>query len=240
MAVQHLLAILQDLQACSGRQRFQSIGLDSELLRELETQTLRFSSLTEHLLLDCSKARSFARTLFQLLLFQAQKLTENTDATPSTRPESRSGACVALGTDEDVESFVAAVRSRRSLELEEVSQRIGKSAKQGSENQDSLVTQLLTLANTAQGLGERLCATMARHSRVMAERHLQMAPPWQSLKRPEGNEILQSPRGLGRLVVHMVWEEREGDFELAETLPARLRLLLGRPLGYFIFSFIGL
>ena len=92
VAVQHLLAILQDLKACSGRQRFQSIGLDFELLRELETQTLRFASLTERLLLDCSKARSFARTLFQLLLFQAQKLTENTDATPSTRPESRSGA----------------------------------------------------------------------------------------------------------------------------------------------------
>ncbi|CAE7506809.1 APC4 [Symbiodinium sp. CCMP2456] len=224
VAVQHLLAILQDLKACSGRQRFQSIGLDSELLCELETQTLRFSSLTEHLLLDCSKARSFARTLFQLLLFQAQKLTENTDATPSTRPESRSGACVALGTDEDVESFVAAMRSRRSLELEEVSQRIGKSAK-GSENQESLVTQLMTLSSTAEGLGEQLCAAMARCSRVMAERHLQMAPPWQSLKRPEGSETLQSPRGLGRPVVHMVWEEREGDSQLVETLPARLRLL---------------
>eukprot|EP00439_Symbiodinium_sp_Y106_P038938 s1268_g4.t1 len=225
VAVQHLLAILQDLKACSGRQRFQSIGLDFELLRELETQTLRFASLTEHLLLDCSKARSFARTLFQLLLFQAQKLTENTDATPSTRPESRSGASVALG-DEDVESFVAAVRSRRSLELEEVSQRIGKSVKPQGESQDSLVAQLMTLATTAEGLGERLCAAMARHSCVVAERHLQMTPPWQSLRPEPVHESPQSPRGLGRPVVHMVWEERGGDSqELAETLPARLRLL---------------
>ena len=226
VAVQHLLAIIQDLKACSSARRFQSIGLESELLRQLDTETLSFASMSEHLLLDCSKARCFVRTLFQLLLFQSQKLTESTEGTPSNRQESR------VASSSDVDDFVEAVRERRSLELEEVTRRIGK-AQAATSEEESLVAQLAILAGTSEGLGKQLCATMARHSHVLAERHLQLAPPWQSLRpelRPEAvwSEV-PSPRGLGRPVVHMVWEDRaeraEGsEAHLPETLPERLRI----------------
>ena len=230
--MQHLLAILQDLKACSGRQRFKTIGLDLELLLQLEVQTLRFASLSEHLLLECSQARSFARTLFQLLLFQAQKLTESAEGTPSTRPDNRGAtASVALGTkNEDVDCFVAAMRGRRSLELEEVSQRIGKpqakpEAKPEATSEESLVAQLAMLATTAEGLGQRLCTTMARQSCKLAERHLELAPPWRSLRPELAWSDVPSPRGLGRPVVHMVWEDRVRQEELAETLREGLRLV---------------
>ena len=226
VAVQHLLAIIQDLKACSGTQRFKSIGLDNGLLCQLDTQTLSFASMTEHLLLDCSKARCFVRTLFQLLLFQAQKLTESTEGTPSNRPDSKAISSA------DIDDFVAAVRERRSLELEEVTRRIGKAQ---ATDEESLVTQLATLTAAAEGLGTQLCAAMARHSHVLVEQRLRLAPPWQSLRpehrpevRPELARSGASPRGMARPVVHMAWEDREvkedSDQALAETLPEQLRL----------------
>ncbi|CAE8619455.1 unnamed protein product, partial [Polarella glacialis] len=138
VAAQHLLAIIHELEACaeSGSRRFRAIGLEKgsssgTVLRRLASRTRRFAKLTELLLLDSARARRFARTLFQLLLRQAQKLSEQTPAegTPSSRlAGADSGAGSAAPSQADLDDFVAAARRRQSLELADVTERIGAPA----------------------------------------------------------------------------------------------------------------
>lgn len=79
--------------------------------------TQDFLKLTELLLIDVSQARSFARTLLQVLLRIALRLAEQ----PST------GDPGAMGTPsrEDMDSFVARMQRHESLDLAEVTRRIG-------------------------------------------------------------------------------------------------------------------
>lgn len=244
VAVQHLLAILQELKAYANWIRFSSIGLDLGLLEELELRVMKFSGLTEQLLIDSSHARRFARTLFHLLLYQAQKLTEGNEATgtPSSRVDTAS--CSAPNPS-DVEGFLA---RQQSLELHEVTMRIGNRTKsspppavagssgEGLEDPEaSLASQVAELVALSGGLGQRICQAMARQSAPLLCESLAAPPPWCCVSSPELRAVasadaaswVPSPRGLGRPIIHMVWEDLSTDkgHGVKETLPEQLLLL---------------
>lgn len=117
VAGHHILTILHDLHACAGwAQKFRAVGLDVPLLRSLMAHTQEFNSLTEILLLECSKARRFVRTLFQVLLRLAQRFSEQ----PAVVEPGNSAP-----TKEDMDDLIMRLQARESLELTEVTRRIG-------------------------------------------------------------------------------------------------------------------
>ncbi|CAJ1405596.1 unnamed protein product [Effrenium voratum] len=229
VAVQHLQSILQDLKACAGR--FSSLGLDFGLLDELETQVTGFSALTEQLLLDVSAARRFARTLFQLFLYQAQKLSEG--APEAGTPSSRADGSYAAPSPSEVDDFVAAVR-QQSLELEDVTARIGTRPKvSGEDGRESLASKMARLVSDAERLGQRICSAMARHSSPLLCQSLEVVSPWRAvyseLRAAAGADMaagVPSPRGLGRPMLHMAWQDLPQQKDtLVESLPEELLLL---------------
>jgi len=117
VAGHHILTILHELHACaSWTQKFKSIGLDVEPLQNLMHHAQELLRLIELLLIDCSQARRFVRTLFQVLLRMAQRLAEQ----PMTAAETGASA----PSKEDMDDFVDRMRRRHSLELAEVTNRI--------------------------------------------------------------------------------------------------------------------
>lgn len=238
VAVQHMLTILQELKVCAGWDRFASIGLDSALISQLEEQVMRFGALTEQLLLDSSHSRRFARTVFHLLLYQAQKLSEgatpdNTTGTPSSRLDP--AHCTAPNPS-DVEDFVA---RQQSLELKEVTSRIGSRAKASEADEEeveaSLAFQVTQLVSLARGLGQRICSAMARHSAPLMCESFSAPSPWHCVASPElravasadAASLVPSPRGIGLPRVHMAWEDLSTNQGkgLKETLPEQLLIL---------------
>jgi len=113
VAGHHLLAILHDLHArAAWPQKFQSIGLSVEPLQRLQLLTWDFIRSTELLLIECSKARRFTRTLFQVLLRMSHKILEQP---PPTEPGP---------SQEEMNDFIGRMQRGESLELVEVMQRI--------------------------------------------------------------------------------------------------------------------
>mmetsp|Transcript_17339 Transcript_17339/g.38426 ORF Transcript_17339/g.38426 Transcript_17339/m.38426 type:complete len:775 (+) Transcript_17339:77-2401(+) len=237
VAVQHMLTILQELKVCAGWDRFTSIGLDSALISQLEEQVMRFAALTEQLLLDSSYARRFARTVFHLLLYQAQKLSEgatpdNTTGTPSSRLDP--AHCTAPNPS-DVEDFVA---RQQSLELKEVTSRIGSRAKASDAEEEveaSLAFQVAQLVSLVKGLGQGISSEMARHSAPLMCESFSAPSPWHCVASPElravasadAASLVPSPRGIGLPRVHMAWEDLSTNQGkgLKETLPEQLLIL---------------
>merc|ERR1719210_3335300 len=86
VAGHHILTILQELLAyASWLQKYKSIGLEVGPLRSLMTRTQDFNKLTELLLIECSQARRFVKTLLQVLLRTGQRLA--TPEQPSVASE---------------------------------------------------------------------------------------------------------------------------------------------------------
>ena len=234
VAMQHMLTILQELKACACWDRFLSIGLDPALITELEEQVMRLSALTEQLLLDSSHARRFARTLFQLLLYQAQRLSEgapDTTGTPSSRLDP--ATCTAPNPSE-VEDFVM---RRQSLELKEVTSRIGARTKASAPEEEmeaSLSSQVIQLVSCAEGLGQRLCRAMERYTSPLFCESFSVTSPWHCVASPELRAVasadaassVPSPRGLGRSIVHMAWEaQNKSEEKSKDAVPQQLLIL---------------
>eukprot|EP00931_Biecheleriopsis_adriatica_P067109 TRINITY_DN41302_c0_g1_i1.p1 TRINITY_DN41302_c0_g1~~TRINITY_DN41302_c0_g1_i1.p1 ORF type:complete len:877 (-),score=177.17 TRINITY_DN41302_c0_g1_i1:56-2488(-) len=243
VAAQHLLTIIHELQACaSWGRRFRSIGLEEALLQRLAAQTASFAKLTELLLLDCSRARRFTRTLFQLLLCQAQKLSEGAGeggSTPSSRGLEPNASAPSQA---DVDDFVAAARQKQSLELDDVTKRIGAKVEEpngthsGADEEFSLATVLQELVTEAEQLAQSIASAMASQSEVLACQPVWAPSPWTSVASPElravasadATSAVPSPRSQGRSMIHMVWESQPAAEpqkhlqQLGQVLPAKL------------------
>jgi len=240
VAGHNILTILHELHACaSWTQKFKSIGLDIGLLRGLMAQTQRFLHLTELLLMECSEARRFVRTLFQVLIRQSQKLSDQ----PIT---AEPGASAPL--KEDMDAFIACMQQNQSLELSEVTGRISGAAPavmvtspaggrlprqldaasaQPSSIASSLLESTQRLAADAEKVGEFIVEALSSHVSVLACIPVHAPSPWASIGLPEVKAAAKSdfaagvpcPRGFGSSTLSMTWES------LGPGLGVRLILL---------------
>jgi hypothetical protein len=221
VAGQHILTILHELHACaSWTQKFKAIGLDIGPLRNLMAQTQRFLHLTEVLLMECSQARRFVRTLFQVLLRQAQKLSDQPAA-------AEPGASAPL--KDDMDDFIARMQNSQSLELSEVTGRISGNAQCGSTAgvvrpledgglptavASSLLEAAQLLAGDSEKVGEHIIVALSTHVAVLACIPVHAPSPWTSVGLPELRTAansdfaagVSSPRGLGGSTLSMTWE----------------------------------
>jgi len=220
VAGQHILTILHELHACaSWYQKFKAIGLDIGPLRSLMAQTQRFLHLTELLLMDCSNARRFVRTLFQVLIRQSQKLSDQPVA-------AEPGATAPL--KEDMDDFIARMQQSQSLELSEVTGRISGTAPRADAGAsgglaglagpggvaNSLVEAAQRLASDAEKVGEHIVEAVSGHVSVLACIPIHAPSPWASMSLPELKTAansdfaagVPSPRGLGGSTLSMTWE----------------------------------
>jgi len=232
VACQHILTILHELHACaSWTQKFKSIGLDIGPLRSLMAQTQRFLHLTELLLIECSQARRFVKTLFQVLMRQSQKLSD--------QPVTAVGATAP--PKEDMDHFIARMQQSQSLELLEVTSRINGTAKRASDHIGATVGSLPSkglvanalleasqrLAADAEKVGEHIVEALSSHVSILACIPVHAPSPWSSVGLPELKASansdfaagVPSPRGLGGSTLSMTWES------LGPGLGVRLILL---------------
>jgi len=238
VAGNHILTILHELHACAGwTQKYKSIGLEVEPLKRLMAQTQRFLQLTELLLLECSQARRFLRTLFQVLLRMSQKMADQPSAAEPG---------VSAPTKEDMDDFISRMQQSQSLELLEVTNRISGSVFRTADaastiipghsrwSQNALETQPQSLLESAQGLaaeaekvGTNMVETLSAHVAVLACIPVNTPSPWASVAIPELKTAasqdfaagVPSPRGIGGSTLALSWEA------LDPGLGARLNLL---------------
>jgi len=109
VACHHLITILHEMHARAGwEQKFKAIGLEPGPLEGLQAQARALLRLGELLLIECSQARCFAKTFFQLFLRMASKLP---DQTPSASEMSHIANC-GSPTREDLDEFIARLQQR--------------------------------------------------------------------------------------------------------------------------------
>eukprot|EP00929_Paragymnodinium_shiwhaense_P090399 TRINITY_DN50588_c0_g1_i1.p1 TRINITY_DN50588_c0_g1~~TRINITY_DN50588_c0_g1_i1.p1 ORF type:complete len:934 (+),score=221.65 TRINITY_DN50588_c0_g1_i1:124-2925(+) len=128
VAGQHLMVTLQELSACaSWAQKFRVLGLEVAALEGLLQKTEDFARLTELLLLDASQARRLVRTLFQVLLRMAHRLADPPvpAAAGQEAPPAATGPAPPPPSAEDMADFMSCMEARQSLDLREVTERIG-------------------------------------------------------------------------------------------------------------------
>ncbi|CAK0875085.1 unnamed protein product [Prorocentrum cordatum] len=211
VATQHIFAVLQELEACaSWSQKFGGIGLEPGPVGRLLSDARDFLRLTELLLLECSQARRFARTLLQVLLRVSRSLPDQSGAPPET------GA--AVPAREDMDDFVDRMRGRQPLDLPEVAARIGlaaapagcssaaagaaSGAADGAEGAGARPTCLAgalgRLAAAAEELSGRVVTAVSCQAAVMACLPVSAAPPWASMAAPEFRAVAHSDAAAGR------------------------------------------
>lgn len=224
VASQHLITVLHEMQACaSWEQKFKAVGLELGPLRELMAQAQEFNKLGELLLIECSQARRFVRTLFQVLLRLAHKLADG----GASASEASQVASIGAPTREDLDMFISRLRGRSSLELAEVTGRIGSvaprtdaaaattaaagtaaaaavpgSAKDSGGRKTatacaSLVDAAHRLVADAGRVGERINAAVSSRAGVLACLPVYAPSPWASLTLPELRTVASNDAANG-------------------------------------------
>lgn len=223
VACHHLITILHEMHARAGwEQKFKAIGLEPGPLEGLQAQARALLRLGELLLIECSQARCFAKTFFQLFLRMASKLP---DQTPSASEMSHIANC-GSPTREDLDEFIARLQQRGSLDLSEVTARIGIARGTADRNvgvsgqglpdaaRGSVVDATHCLAREVEKVGDRICAALSSHTSVLACIQVHAPSPWTSLAVPELKAVassnavasVSSARGLGHSTIVLAWE----------------------------------
>jgi len=203
VASQHLLITLQELVACAGwTDKFQALGLETAVLQDLLERTRDFARLTELLLLECGQARRFVRTLFQVLLRMAHRVAESGNG-------SESNAAIGLSpTKDDMDEFVSWIERRQSLELMEITERIGSARTAGVRAAVgstchaaaaspglaaasslappvSLFCAVAYLTDGASNVSEQIVATLSARCAPLASLPISAPSPWMAVGIPE-------------------------------------------------------
>lgn len=190
--------------------------------------------------MECSQARRFVRTLFQILMRQSQKLADQPVA-------AEPGASAPL--KEDMDYFIARMQQSQSLELLEMTGRISGAATRASDNvasaggtamamsnlseplkgpmASSLLEAAQRLAADAEKVGEHIVEALSSHVSILACVPVHAPSPFNNVGLPELKAAamsdfaagVPSPRGLGGSTLSMNWES------LGEGLGVRLVLL---------------
>lgn len=216
LAGHHLVAILHEMRAyASWPQKCKAIGLDAAPLESLIASAEEFNRLGERLLIECSQARRFVRTLFQVLLRLAQKLADQGLAAP----EAGQVASVGAPTREALDEFIDRLRAGASLDLAEITGRIGPaSASTAAAPGASLTEVARRLVADAAGVGERVVAAVSSRTAVLACVPVRAPSPWvsvgasdlQAAAASDEAHGIGSPRGLGRPALSISWEAPPG------------------------------
>jgi len=201
----HLLTILNELQASSiCAEKFRAVGLQLGCMQNLMALAHKFIKLTELLLIQCSHARRFVQTLFQVLLRTSQRLQDQSAS-------NEGGA--NCPSKEDMDDFIGRMQQQpESLELVEVTRIIGACTAATSPRKSNLnntePTSLMEGINcfclVAERLGEQIVKALSATVGVLACTPVHVTSPWASISGAElktsvvsvSNNALISPLSL--------------------------------------------
>lgn len=238
VAGQHMTTLLHELHACAGwAQKFKAIGLEPSSLRATMAKAQDFSRFSELLLIECCQARRFVRTLFQILLGMAHKVSE------AAASEAGHAGGPGAPSREDLDDFMDRLQRCGSLELAEVTERIGacRSAAKALGGADSakapnaassadvaasLVGVTHQLAADAEQVGKCISRALASQTTFLACIPVHAPSPWASVAVPDLRNVansdvvagLPSPRGLGHSTLSLAWEASEGSLGTSRLL----------------------
>jgi len=206
VAALHILTLTDDLLSHAGAEKYKVFGMMASQLDDLRTNASLFLEVVQDIVLQCSQARMFTKVLFQVLLQIAHRLAE-----PPLPHTADMG--VPTPSAEDVAVFIERMQSKKSVDLSELSERIGMkktlqkgqatsaspstsrttgdvSEAQAEEMSLDAVVQKLLLKGAE--VGDDLLEALSANVRLLADMPIETESPWARVSSPELQKMVAS------------------------------------------------